>query len=192
MAYPDLCTVEDVKAWHDPPITASGDDEMLARLVTAESIAILKWLNINPENGDSLLSQSYTETFNGTGTKALALPNLPITAVASVSVNGVDIPESPQPDVYGFSFDKFAVYLTGACFRRGWQNVSISYTAGLASIPADLTQCAIEVCLLRYKRRKNAGLVSQAAAQQTTAFYTRDLPAETITRLLQYRKVTQA
>ena len=41
MAYPDLCTVDDVKAWHDPPITQSTDDESLQRLVSAESIAIL-------------------------------------------------------------------------------------------------------------------------------------------------------
>jgi hypothetical protein len=68
----------------------------------------------------------------------LFLRNRPVTAVSSVTVDGVAIQaSSPAPTGAGYLFDDSSVYLVGQCFTKGVQNVVIQYSAGGQFRPSD-------------------------------------------------------
>lgn len=181
MAAGDLTTVSNVKTWLG--ITANGDDALLTRLVTAASEYVQQWLN------RTFASTSYTETRDGTGGQRLTLANDPITAVASVSINGVAIPASTGYGVAGYAFDRQSIVLTGYTFTRGLRNVSVTYTAGYASTPPEIEQAVIDMIALRYRERDRVGYQSKSLAGETVTFYIGDMPKSTQTILDNWRKV---
>src|ERR1700722_8571853 len=100
MATGDLTTLANVKAYLSPPLATTADDALLSRLITAASQFIQSWLN------RTIASAAYTDTRNGTGGTRLFLRNRPVTAVASLTVDGVAIaPSSPPPTGDGYLFD---------------------------------------------------------------------------------------
>lgn len=110
----------------------------LDELVTAVSAIIQQDVNRR------FPSQPYSVTLNGWGSDRVLLPNTPISAVSSLTIDGVAITAASSPTAYGYVFDDLAVYLRGYSFCRGVQNVAIAYTAGFATIPADLVQACVE------------------------------------------------
>ena len=82
--------------------------------------------------------------------------------------------------------------LRGLVFPRGRGNVRVSYQAGFASPPADLTQACIEMVSLRYREKDRVGLVSKGLAGETTAYSLKDMPESVRTLLSQYRRVVPA
>ena len=184
MATGDLTTLANVKAYLSPPLATTADDALLSRLVTAASQFIQSWLN------RTIASASYTDTRNGTGGTRLFLKNRPITAVASVSVDGVAIaPSSPAPTGDGYLFDDGSIYLVGHCFTRGYQNVVVQYTAGFASTPPEIEQACIALVVLRYKERDRIGQASKNLGGEVVSFQQKDMPADVATVLDQYRNM---
>jgi hypothetical protein len=125
----DLTTLDAVKSWLS--ITATADDLLLRRLISAASGFAQQWMN------RTIASKVYTRSFNGNGRPVLTLPDKPITAVSTLSVDGVVIPAAPvlSPATVGLSrvgytFDDHQVMLLGFLFSKGFQNVNITYTAG--------------------------------------------------------------
>ena len=129
----DLTTIGKVQAW------IPGIDVTTALgLIKAISAQIQNWLSYE------FAVQVYTRTFNGVGGARLMLPDYPVTAVSSVSIDGIAVPTSSSTTTAGYVFDEKTIYLRGYCFTRGIQNVLVSYTAGYASVPADVEQACIE------------------------------------------------
>jgi len=122
----DLTTLAAVKGWRSPPITTTADDAQIARVITAASAFIRRHLQRN------LASQSYSEIRNGSGGRSLMLRQAPVTALASLAVDGVAIPAAPDPVSAGYVLNAEAgvIYLRDYVFWRGVQNVAIAYTAG--------------------------------------------------------------
>lgn len=181
MAAPDLTTLENVKSWLG--ITAVTDDAMLTRLVTALSQYIQTWLN------RQIASQTYTETRDGHGGTVMVFADYPVTAVASVAVDGVAVPAAASATESGYRFDSTRLYLQGYAFTRGKGNVAFSYTAGYATTPPELEQACIELVALRYKERDRIGHQSKSLASETVTFMIRDFPDDVRTILNNYRKV---
>jgi hypothetical protein len=187
MAAGDLTTLANVKAWLSPPLTTTTDDALLTRLVTAASQFIQSWLN------RAIASQAYTETRNGYGATRLFLRNRPVTAIASLAVGGVAIPPcASAASGAGYLFDDSSVYLVGYAFTRGFQNVTVAYTAGYAVTPPEIEQACIELVALRYKERDRIGHVSKSLAGETVSFTQKDMPADVQTVLDQYRNLVPA
>jgi uncharacterized phiE125 gp8 family phage protein len=182
----DFTTLANVKAWLSPPLATGADDALLARLVTAASRFIESWLD------RSILSQGYSETRDGMGGARLVLRNRPVTAVASVTVDGVAIPAATAPGAAGYRFDDVSLVLAGYAFTRGLQNVVVGYTAGFAATPPEIEQACIELVCLRYKERDRIGHVSKSLGGETVTFTQKDLPADVATLLAQYRNVVPA
>ena len=177
----DLTSVAAVALYLGQP--ASQDADLLQTLVTAASAFIVGW------TGCSFASAQYSELRDGTGRETLVLANQPVTAVASLTIDGVAVPASggwPQP---GYGFDASCVYLFGRSFTPGRRNVAIAYTAGYAAVPLDLAQAAIELVAYRYRLKDKTGLVSEGALQQTTAYSQADMPASVKSALAPYRRV---
>lgn len=112
-------------------ITASTDDVLLQRLLSACSQFYQNWLNRAP-----IVAQARSETFNGRGGTRQFLNHYPVLAVASVTVDGTAIVQSTGPLVAGWTFDDTSVYLIGYRFNKGVQNVVIPYTGGLGAVEA--------------------------------------------------------
>ena len=183
MAAGDLTTLANVKAWFAPPMTATVDDALLERLVTAASAFILSWL------GRDIALCDYTETRDGTGGVRLAFANTPVTSVASVAIDAVEVPPAPDAIKPGYVFSATQLYLRGRVFTRGSQNVSLAYTAGFAAIPAEIEQACIELVALRYKERERIGHVSKSLGGETVAFSQKDMSDDIKTALLAYKSV---
>jgi len=186
MATGDLTTLANVKAWFAPPLTATADDALLARLVTAASQFIQIWL------GRTIAATAYAETRNGLGGTRLFLRNRPVLSVASLTVDGVAIAPASGPGQAGYLFDDSSVYLAGHAFSRGQQNVTVAYSAGYAATPPELEQACIALVALRYKERDRIGQVSKNLAGEVVSFAQKDMPADVQTLLDQYRSVVPA
>lgn len=90
---------------------------------------------------------------DGDGTSTLLLPEVPVTDVARVAVDGVEL----TPDEYEWSSDGL-LRLTYPCalFPNRYQGVDVTYSHGFDPIPADLQlTCAAMACRLS---RSDGGL----------------------------------
>jgi uncharacterized phiE125 gp8 family phage protein len=178
----DLTTLDSVKAWLK--ITGTSDDALLKRLITASTQFITQWLNRD------IFQQSYTESRNGTGGTRMSLANYPVTAVASLSIDGTTIPVSTDYTVNGYVFDSQQIMLRGYRFNRGFQNVVLTYTAGYVAVPAELEQACIELLSLRYKERDRIGMTSTTVnGNETAAYFTGDMPKSVQTMLQNWKRV---
>jgi len=189
MATGDLTTLENAKLWLNIDSSNANSDVLLSRLITAASKLLIVWLDRN-----SLLSASYSDVLDGNGHDGLHLKNWPITAVSSVTVNGIVVSLSTDGRTNGYVFDDKFLYILPATnvghFQKGIRNVLVSYTAGYAEVPFDVEQACIELVALRYRERDRIGKKSESLnGQQTVSYSTRDLGDDIRKMLKNYRGV---
>lgn len=189
MAFGDLCALADVKAWLQTGQTAfpDTDDTLLTRLITAASQFIQSWLD------RQIAPCDWQEFRDGTGGQRLAFANFPVTAVLSLSIDGLEIPAAPSDGGYGpgYVFSPTELALRGYVFTRRAQNVIITYTAGYAATPPDVAQACIELVCQRYRERTHIGEVSRAlGGSETVSFSQHDMSDDVKLLLSQYRAVS--
>ncbi len=176
----DLTTLANVKQYLG--LTSADFDDLLARMITACSTAISSYIN------RQLLSASYSEHRDGTGSGVMIVADYPLISVQSLSINGNSINASSGYGQTGYSFDDISIYLTNMCFTKGRRNVSVVYTAGFASVPGDIEETIIEQIALRFKEKDRIGQASKTLAGETVAFYLKDFSPLGLTILDQYKK----
>ena len=177
----DLCSVADVQAYLGVP---SGQDAaLLQTLVTGASAAIQSYIGFN------VALATYTETRSGHGRCSLALRNGPVTAIQSLTVGTTAQSPSIGYGQAGYNFDTDRVYLTDGVFDFGIRNIEITYTAGYATVPADLALACIELVVYKYKLKDKAGFVSEGGLGQTTSYSQKDMPASVISAIKSYVRV---
>ncbi|HTV87998.1 MAG TPA: hypothetical protein VME41_03185 [Stellaceae bacterium] len=188
MAFGDLTNLVDVKAWLQTGQNAfpDTDDVLLTRLVTAASRFVLTWL------GRQIAPSDYREVRDGSGGQRLAFANVPVTAVLSLSIDGLDIPPAPDDGGFtaGYVFTPTELALRGYVFTRRPQNVIVTYTAGYTMTPPDVAQACIELVCQRYRERVHIGEVGRALGGNETVTYSQaDMSADVKLLLAQYRQV---
>jgi hypothetical protein len=187
MAFGDLTTLADVKAWLQTGQDSfpGTDDVLLARLITAASQFIQIWLN------RQIASADWRELRDGNGGQRLAFANFPVSAVLSLSIDGLAIPASPPDGGFGagYVFSPTELALRGYVFTRRAQNVAVTYTSGYPVTPPDIAQAAIELVCQRYRERTRIGEVSRALGGGETVTYSQLDMGEDVRLLLlsQYR-----
>jgi hypothetical protein len=185
MAAFDLTTLASVETFLS--LTPGNTDEaVLGALITAASAFVVEY------TGGPILSASYTENRNGTGGRALALKNRPVTAVSALTIDGIAIPPSSGFGTPGYwiSDDGKMILLRGYRFERGMGNVVIVYTGGFAICPADLQQAVTELVALRFKERKHFDQSGETInGAQGTTFIVKDMRESTRMVLDRYRRV---
>ena len=195
MAFGDLCALSDVTAWLQTGQNPfpSVDDALLTRLVTAASQFIQTWLQ------RQIAVTDWIEIRDGNGGQRLAFTNFPVSQVWSLSIDGLTIPPAPAPGGItggfgaGYVFSPTELALRGYVFTRRAQNVSVTYTAGYASVPPDIAQACIELVCQRYRERARIGEVSKALISGETVTYSqKDMSDDVMTLLSQYRAVAPA
>ena len=183
-----LCALADVKTYLG--IGSASTDALLTSLINNVSAAIESYCS------RTFLSQTYTETRNGSGANRMYCNNAPITSVLSVAVDGYAIPASFTPTTYGWVFDTSLIYIrqgtpySGSpnCFSKGVQNVQLVYVAGYATIPSDLAQACIEWVAYKFAKRDRIDRRSETLAQQTVGYDLSDMPLSVKSALNQYRR----
>jgi hypothetical protein len=195
MAFGDLCVLSDVTAWLQTGQNPfpSVDDALLSRLVTAASQFVQTWLQ------RQIAVTDWIEIRDGNGGQRLAFANFPVSQMWSLSIDGLTIPPAPAPGGItggfgaGYVFSPTELALRGYVFTRRAQNVSVTYTAGYASVPPDIAQACIELVCQRYRERARIGEVSKALISGETVTYSqKDMSDDVMTLLSQYRAVAPA
>jgi hypothetical protein len=182
----DLCTVAELKSWL--PNQGNNDDVTLQGLITNASLQVLQYID-RPHILSSVLGP-LTENYDGNGSDRLLPRNFPITAVSSVSIDGVNIQAATTPTTAGYLWDGRRILLRGFRFCRGVQNVQLSYSAGYPSVPLDLKQAAIEAFALTYRQRVRIGEKSNSmSGQVNVSFDMGDVPPRSMAIFSQYRRL---
>lgn len=143
MAAIDLTTLNNVKVWWQQAMgNVSTADDLIALEITRVSSMVLAWLDRG-----SILSQSYTDTYSGTGGTRLPLRMFPVTSISSLIVNNMAVTPGPanavSPSAWtgqaGYYLDAWdgippgrqqLLSVVGARFTQGYSNVTVTYTAG--------------------------------------------------------------
>lgn len=185
MAFGDLTTLADVKAWLQtaPGQFPASEDALLARLITAASRFIQTWL------GRRIALADYLELRDGTGGTRLQFAAFPVSAVLSLSIDDQPIPPAPDTTTAGYCFTPTQLAVRGYCFARGKQNVAVTYTAGYPAIPPDIAQACIELAALRYRERTRIGEVAKHIGAETVSYLQKDMTPAIAALLQQYRVV---
>ena len=217
MAFGDLTTLADVRAWLQtgPQPYPATDDLLLSRLITAASQLVTSWLN------RPLVSGDWQEVRDGLGSwgdaVTLAFGVQPATAVLLVVVDGVTIP--PDPTNYapsfvpagpggtspsfltqtagfaGYVFTPTALTIRGYWVPRKRAAILLRYTAGFAAVPFDIAQATLELVARKYRERTRIGQRSKSlgggetVSYETVAFTLRDMASDIQLLLQQYRQV---
>lgn len=209
MAAGDLTTSVEVIAYLQTRPNISIDPALIATLITNASAFIKTYIN------DNLLSQDYVELFDGDtsvglGTSGwLGWPSSfgtsiirpvryltayrPITAVASVSVNGTLIQlAGTLPYQQGYIFDKVKLTILGIYVPRIPECVRVAYTAGFTAVPADINQACVELVAQKFMQRRRIGVASESVSQVGSRTYitSADLQPDTKMTLLQHSRVS--
>jgi hypothetical protein len=167
MAAGDLTTLAAVKQWLS--ITTTGDDPLLTNLVTEVSAFVESTLQ------RTILTATHTETYRGTGGSRFNLRNWPVQSVASIAWAGeaVSTQTSPVSSTAGVCTDGRAVILVGSRMPYA-QPVQVTYTAGYAAVPADLSLAVTELVGEAYASRTHIGETSHSSSGATTVAFSRE------------------
>ena len=179
----DLATLADVKSWLSIATGNTNSDAVLTRLITAVSRVIETYLS------RKIKTANYVETRNGNGRTSIMLRNYPLTAIASIAVDGMTVPARLSPLSSGYVFDDSMIYLSGYAFNRGYQNIQVLYTAGYDIIPADIVQACIECVSFRFKERERIGQASKSIGGEVISYTVTDLPKNVRMILDQFKNV---
>lgn len=177
----DLTTLPRVKEWL--AITATTNDAMLSRLISAASDYIETYLSRN------IPLTSYQSYRDGTGGRRLMFRNYPVVALTKLSIDGQDIPRSVG-GTPGYVFTETSVALVGGyVFTRGASNVYLEYSAGHSPIPNEIEQACIDLVALRYREREHVGITSKSLAGESVTYSTREFSDAVGSTLAQYKRV---
>jgi len=171
----DFTTTAAVKAYLGLSVTT--DDALIGSLVTAVSAWMVSYMSRN------ISAATYVETKDGSGGKNMTFGAYPITALGSMTVDGVVV------NSQYLRFKQAMITRTdGYVFPIG-SEVEVTFTAGYATIPADIAQACVEIVAWRYKERERIGQSSKSAGgAETVSYQTKDVPASAKTVLDQYKR----
>lgn len=160
-----LTTVANLKEILD--ITDSSQDALLLNLVARASQSVERAL------GRPLVQATYTELYDGPGSRSLNLRHGPIqsvTYVADVEWSNAGVKSTTAISAGDYFIRGKASegwHLPGWLERRDsvwWkdqQNYEVSYSAGYSSVPYDLEQIVLELCVAYKNQRKDWGNVAR-------------------------------
>ncbi len=183
-----LTTVDALGNYLDPPTSGNRSDFLLRDLIKRASAVILANANL-----DVCYSAAQTETRNGNGKDRIVAKVTPITAVTSVTIDGVTVPAATSTIGSGYVFDDQMIYLRGYVFTQGYRNVVLSYAGGVAAgsqVASALEQACLVTCALWWKRRAHIDQVSLSAPSGigSTSFLQVDIPKEAQTIINQFKR----
>lgn len=203
----DLTTVAAVQSYLTlPGASGTGPDPTSALIQGLITSASQYWLW---RTGQGSLSQvvAYNEWYDGNGQNRLFLRNQPVTAITTISINGVPVAASNGYGIPGVMIHQDGKSLVirpgggssvttstflagGQIFERGMQNINAQYSAGYASTPPDVADKATQMVAVNFKRRGWIDQASQMLSQAGTISYQKwEIPPEVERTIRNYTRV---
>lgn len=159
-----------------PSLTGTTDDTLLTTLANRASVAFARFCGYPPATAGAsptMESASYVIEHNGSGTRDLMLLAAPATAVSAARVD----PTQDWTDAaYLVTAGTYAIIdgdrlrlkstATQGTWTAGERNVQVSFTAGYATVPADLKHLAARVVGYWYDQRQIRGRLSTTQGGQ--------------------------
>ena len=186
-----LVTLADLKVFLK--ITGGAADSKLSFLINEISKAV------NTFVGHFLLSKTYTEYYNGDGSRELMVKNFPIISITSLH-NADSLRTFDGSTVIDVSADVLInkpsaileLWNDEAAFLRGRANIKLVYTAGyaVANIPNDIQLAVKKWAAQQYLRldKRRHDIQSESIAQRTVTYLDRPMPDEVKFLLQPYRR----
>jgi hypothetical protein len=157
----DLTTLVNVKA--ELGITTGASDAVLRRYISGASQAAAQYCNrvfVVEAVSEQFLPVPFNRLFCG-GVAPLQLSRWPLTAVSSVVENDetLAVTDDYLVDPVNGQFTR----VTDSGFPRNWKNTPITavYSAGYATIPADLEDAVIRMVTKRYSAKGRDATLKQ-------------------------------
>jgi hypothetical protein len=145
-----------------------GDDSLLTQMGKDATAEMIAYLGYDPN------STAYTERYHGKDKDRFTLRFTPVISITTLKVNENAVSAALDSNSSGYMFDPDTgtVYAIGGIFPRGVRNILVVYTAGYATIPADIVRACSEQVAYAYLSRERTGLRSMNIAQQTQVYET--------------------
>ena len=158
-------TLEALRSWlrFDTANPTTTDDSLLVALAAQTVQDFIAYL------GRDIASTPYAEKYDGRGRDCISLDQWPVISITSVVIDNQTISASSNGS-YGYEFHDQQLWIIGGVFPQGRRNVSVSYTAGYATIPADLVLACIRQAAYVYREREHIGMKSVAVQGQTISY----------------------
>jgi hypothetical protein len=188
----DLTNLGDVKVWLGIAPAQTAADGQLATLITATSADFVRAID-----RQDFCEDLYTEVRVGDGGIRMSLRHWPIAEIQSVNISGTAVVESPDKVAAGWYIDddldperRNQLWMAGGSAFMDQASVVLTYTAGYASAPADVSQAVLEWVVERYKGRPGEGINSQREAGGEHVTYERSdaMPATTAQVVERYKR----
>lgn len=161
-----LTTLNALREYLKKDINDTADDTLLQKTITRVSAEIEKRCN------RIFLAANYTEYYAGNGGNKLCLKHWPVNSIASLYIDddrqweSDDLIDSDDI-IISDELPGLIILDNGELFSKtinNIENIKITYNAGYATIPSDLEQRCIEICVARYM--KSGGLATMITKQQ--------------------------
>jgi len=142
---------------------------VLTDLIQAASAMVARYCD------NDFTQQSYTDVLDGNGLDVIPLRQVGITAITSVtitegatstSLDTSNFAYEAGTGILGFAEDSTATY---AWFPKGFQNVTVVYTAGEDEVPQDIQEATVQITYAMYAA--NASNVSPDKQQERMGEY---------------------
>lgn len=185
-----LISLNDAKAFLK--VTANTDDGIIGDLINGVSQMI------NQYCGRTLLSATYTDYLDGTGSAELLLPNYPVTAITSINDDvdrvwaaGDNIDITTNVNWEGTS-GIVRLWNNEYGFSKGNRNVKVVYVAGysLATMPYDVALACKLLVSQHYRQSYSQwrrGIQSEQMGDRNITFTNEAIPKDVALLLAPYR-----
>lgn len=137
-----------------------------------------------------ILTSTFDEIRDGTGTNVMMFTHYPVTAVSAVEV-GIPGGRSPLTENVDYVWTSTAVKLLSGKFPKGVASVRLAYSAGYASYPADLVDAATKATAYKYRQLERLGQTSKTLAGETVNFDLDEFPKDVVGTLENYKRRIQ-
>ncbi|MGD8561226.1 MAG: head-tail connector protein [Desulfarculaceae bacterium] len=152
-----LTTLEALKTYLQ--ISSDENDSFIESLIEAVSAHFKAYTGRNLTARDyssDPLDQAYdpdNAILDGSGHADLILPQYPLVSLSTLMIEGTEVDQASAGDNFGWTADRPAgvISLINGFFPRGRQNVRLAYQAGYQTVPADLSQAALEQTATRFQ-----------------------------------------
>ena len=116
-----LVTLAQMRAYLNMPTAQTGKDDLLIDLLDSYNAEMQLYLGV------SMINATYTESYDGNGTRCLFLKHYPIVSVTSLTLDDTALVENTDFYVYG---TEGYIKLDSDIFTQDLKNVAIVYVAG--------------------------------------------------------------
>jgi uncharacterized phiE125 gp8 family phage protein len=178
-----LTSLSAAKDYLEIPSANTAQDARIERFINAASQLIEKFTS------RKLKAQSYTEHHDGRRSNALLLREWPAQKPSVVCIDSTwafNSADNLDPSEYDVIDDGWLMLRSGT-FPRGTRNVRITYTAGFATVPADLEEACLMLVEYLYMHRndRRTGILAKSKNGENTR-YSETIPTNIKELLWQY------